>query len=142
MQTEDGVGRFEYEVVDREKMRVSDVASLASEAWDNLKRPESQAYKAAEAAGVDRALLPPKIDDALTIEEEGAPFELATLAVIIATALAPEAKKAVADVWKCVLLPRIRHRWGDHALKEKADAMKKLKVQRNASAKPPEADGE
>lgn len=88
--------------------------------WADLRQPGSGARKGAERLKIDVTDLPERAP--ITVTQDGAGFDPATVAVIVAVAplVLPFAKltaRVLEDLWTHVLLPRILQRKGEHALK-------------------------
>lgn len=92
------------------------------ELWSELQNPQSALSREVTDLGIDAgALRGVAREDALSVRTEGEGFDSETVAIVVAIApLATAAIKALApviqDVWKEVLLPRIRQRKGGEAL--------------------------
>jgi hypothetical protein len=90
--------------------------------WPELKS-DPELSQLVRDAGVDPAKLPDSRSDAITIENKGAGFDPATIAILVAfgTALAPKAAELTAevakDVWEKVILPVIRRDKGPNSVK-------------------------
>lgn len=88
--------------------------------WEELESdPEFQ--KKAKEAGIDLEEVRKKLKDegtapaqAITIKQGAGGFAIVPILVFFA----PIAQQVLLDLWKEVLLPRIRRRWGSDSLKE------------------------
>ena len=123
--------RLEYEILDIKTVRVIDIQRLAEEIWSELRTAGTPAYVSAKGAHIDVTILPDTIDEALSIQATAASVDLATISVVVGT-LAPAAGKAAWDIWKHVMLPQIRMRWGDVAIRE---MQREKAAQKKADAK-------
>lgn len=108
----------QYVISDKSKLSIGDVQAAAKTAWVDLHTQGSAARARAEANGIDVDALPESLDEVIRIRSAGAGFGSLDL---VLGALAPIGW----DLWKHVLLPHIRERWGDNAIKAKNAAAKK-----------------
>lgn len=117
-----------FAIKDKTKLGVSDIQATAAAAWADMQEVGTAAHAAAVKAGIDLKALPKELGQLLSIKPAGA--GLGSVDLLIG-ALGPVAW----DVWKHVLLPQIRARWGDDAIKAKAAAAKKAAAAAKKSSK-------
>ena len=92
--------------------------AATNELWAALQRNDSALATEATACGIDlQQIAGLSRDQAITFHQDGAGFDPATTAIVVA--LAPVAAGIVRDLWKEIILPRLRQRLGNDALKEK-----------------------
>jgi hypothetical protein len=94
-----------------------DVEAYLQKLWEDLRRPNSEARRQVDQAGIDINRLPQRLEDAIRVEDAVGSVDIPGTAVVF-VAIAPIVKKVVLDLWKFVALPQIRRRWGDSALRE------------------------
>ena len=105
------------------KVSGEEIQKGAREIWDEMKAPGSLAYQDLQKLGLKPEDLPADLDSALSFETDAVGYDLATISLVVATiggAIAPKLPGMIGDVWKYVILPQLRARWGDKALAEKA----------------------
>ena len=83
--------------------------------WGELQDPESNVRHEAEARGIDlQKIFPLPRKDAISLKQEGEGFDPATTAIIVA--FSPVVAEVVRDLWRNVVLPRLRKQKGEDAL--------------------------
>lgn len=97
-------------------LSVEQIQQEITKFWAELETSqEIQAELAAE--GISRDILPDNLKDAITVGVDSSGVDPVSVTLIIA--FAPTGNRILKDVWNAVLLPRIRHRWGDNAINDK-----------------------
>ena len=91
-------------------IRASDIQSAAQEALEQARMPGTVAHANALANELDPGALPENIRDALKVRSEG--VGVGTVDAIAVLYMS----KAGWDLWKHVVLPHLRARWGDRAI--------------------------
>lgn len=114
-----------YDIAPDSEATIEKIRKLAREVWRELREEGSLAREEAERAGILLEDIPENMEEVLTLKPSGAGFEPGSVALIAAGMVLHGAGRAALDVWKYVLLPRIREKWGDHALKRQSQAAKK-----------------
>ncbi len=102
----------------RGELSAEQIQSEISQFWQILDNQDSAALEAElRAAGLDRAALA-SIDreNAIIVRARRSGVDT-TMAVILVT-VAPSVNRVIKDLWKDILLPRIRRRWGEDAIGE------------------------
>lgn len=110
---------FTYELVSESGITILEIQKLVNEAWSDLFIDGTTSHQNALNANIEILNLPQSIDGVLTLRPSGAGFDPASVFLIVAGAMGPALSKVSEDVWKYVLLPRIRAKWGDNSLKAK-----------------------
>lgn len=113
---------FEYEL-DAAELTAEQVLADTRQIWADMKTQGSQARAALLGLGVQPAELPANVGEVLSIKGSGAGMDAATITLIVVAvggAIGAKLPVMVGDIWKYVILPQLRHRWGDKALAEKA----------------------
>ncbi|MCU1315200.1 MAG: hypothetical protein JWN63_522 [Candidatus Acidoferrum typicum] len=123
---------LQYEVTQDSGATISSVRKLAREVWHELQTEGSEAREDAKRAGIDLETIPSTLEKGLELRPSGAAFEPGSMALVVSGMLLHVAGQASLDLWKYVLLPRIRERWGDHALRERKQPAKKSAEKVNA----------
>ena len=100
------------------ELSVDQVQAEIAQFWQALDNPGSSAVDAElSAAGLDRAALAgADRQNAITVRAGTSGVDPATAVLLVS--LAPSANLMIKDVWRKVVLPRIRRRWGDDAIGE------------------------
>jgi hypothetical protein len=102
----------------RGELSVEQIESEIAQFWQILDKPGSPALEAdLSAAGLDRATLASVNRENAIIVRAGTSGVDPTTAVLLVT-LAPSANLIIKDLWKKIVLPRIRKRWGENAIGE------------------------
>lgn len=99
---------------------VFSVRAEVSILWNSLHNVNSPEYKHALDNGFDPSTFPADVKDFFTLSKAGAGFEASAVDLIV-TFLSGSAAK---DLWTYIILPQLRHKFGDKAL-EKVDKNKK-----------------
>ncbi len=121
---------FRYDIARDSGATVEAIRASARKVWGELHQPGSLAREEAERAGIPLDDVPEDMEEALSLKPSGAGFEPASVALVVTGMLLHGAGRASLDIWKYVLLPRIREKWGDRALKDQ-----KTKAVRSAAQK-------
>lgn len=102
----------------RGEMSVEEIQSAISQFWQILDNAGDPALEAAlRDAHLDRAALADvNSGDAISVRAGSSGVDPIT-AVILVT-LAPSANMIIKDLWRKIVLPRIRQRWGEDAIGE------------------------
>jgi hypothetical protein len=100
-----------YRVTRGGGIRLSDLQATAREAWKLMHTPGSSAHTDALANGIDVAQLPKRLREMVDVRPDGA--GLVTVEGVVVGFIG----RVAWDVWKYVLLPQIRRKWGDDALR-------------------------
>lgn len=103
---------IEYVIEDKSRHGVTDVQAAVNDAWIDIQVEGTEANARAKRAGIEVSSLPAEVAKLLGIRPSAAGIGTVDFVLV---ALGPVAW----DVWKHVLLPQIRERWGDNAIKEK-----------------------
>jgi hypothetical protein len=102
----------------RGELSVEQIESEIAQFWQILDKPGSPALEAdLSAAGLDPATLASVNRENAIIVRAGTSGVDPTTAVLLVT-LAPSANLIIKDLWKKIVLPRIRKRWGEDAIGE------------------------
>jgi len=89
--------------------------------WRELQDPKSALRREAEGQGLDlQKVSGLSRKGAITVTQEGEGFDPVTTAIIVA--FAPVAAEMVRDLWRNVLLPRLRKHKGQDALGDEKKA--------------------
>jgi predicted NAD-dependent protein-ADP-ribosyltransferase YbiA (DUF1768 family) len=104
-----------------------DIANYLDELWADLHRKGSPTYARAIASGIETAALPTNIEEYIDFKKSAAGLDHSVVDFVVMLAGTEAAKvvgrgviKVSSQLWDLVLLPLIRRKWGDEALKEKA----------------------
>lgn len=89
--------------------------------WQNLNNSESEIHKAAINHGIDLSELPKEYKSFIKLTKPAAGFDASISDLIVTLASGKVAK----DLWTYIILPQLRHRFGDQSLKEKKAKKKK-----------------
>jgi hypothetical protein len=102
----------------RGELSVEEIQSEITQFWQIIDNSGSPAVEAElSAAGLDRAMLASvNRADAIVVQARNSGVD-PTTAVLLVT-LAPSANLVIKDLWRKIVLPRIRKRWGDDAIGE------------------------
>ena len=102
----------------RGQLSVEEIQSEIAEFWHIIDNSGSPALEAdLSAADLDRAMLASvNRKDAIVVRAGNSGAD-PTTALLLVT-LAPSANLIIKDLWKKIVLPRIRKRWGDDAIGE------------------------
>jgi hypothetical protein len=108
--------------IDWNHISLREIQKAVDEAWETLAEPGSAIRQTAQQHGIDTASLPATRKEALALKksEAGLHQEVVDL-LLVATS------HAARDVWHHVLLPWLRSRFGDDAIKERKTAAKAAK---------------
>jgi hypothetical protein len=99
-------------------LSVDQIQSEIAQFWQVLDNPGSAALEAElSAAGLDRVTIAGVNRENAIIVRAGTSGVDPITAVLLVT-LAPSANLIIKDLWKKIVLPRIRRRWGDDAIGE------------------------
>jgi hypothetical protein len=102
----------------RGELSVEEIQSEIAQFWYIIDNSGSLALEAdLSAAGLDRAMLASVNRKDAIVARAGNSGVDPTTAVVLVT-LAPSANLIIKDLWKKIVLPRIRKRWGDDAIGE------------------------
>lgn len=102
----------------RGELSVDQIQSEITQFWQILDNQGGPALEAElSAAGLDRTALANVNRENAIIVRAGTSGVDPTTAVLLVT-LAPSANLIIKDLWKKIMLPRIRRRWGDDAIGE------------------------
>jgi hypothetical protein len=102
----------------RGELSAEEIESEIAQFWRTLDNPGGTALEdELSAAGLDRATLASVNRENAMIVRAGSSGVDATTAVLLVT-LAPSANLVIKDLWKKIVLPRIRKRWGEDAIGE------------------------
>lgn len=105
-------------VYTRGGLSVDEIQGEIVQFWQILDSPGSPALDdQLSAAGLDRATLADVNRENAIIVRAGTSGVDPTTAVLLVS-LAPSANRIIKDLWKKIVLPRIRERWGDDAIGE------------------------
>jgi hypothetical protein len=119
-----------YQVTRTGGIGLSELQATTREAWKLMRTPGSSAHADALANGIDLEGLPKHLREMVEIRPDGA--GIVTVEGVVVGYLC----RAAWDVWKHVLLPQIRRKWGDEALRPlRARAVAKKAGARPARAK-------
>ena len=110
---------LEYELVSESGITIFEIQKLVNETWSDLLTEGTTSRQNALDANIDIQNLQGSIDGVLTLRPSGVGFDPTSVFLIVAGAMGTALSKVSGDIWKYVLLPRIRARWGDHSLKTK-----------------------
>lgn len=113
-----------FRIARRNKVSITDIQSAIREAWRQISKPGTTEYANFRANGLDRFELPGRLSNLITVRPDGAGVAGVDVIIVLSG-------KVAWDLWKHVLLPHIRDRWGDDALKRKRAA-----IPREKSGKP------
>jgi hypothetical protein len=121
---EDRAIEIEYDIVDKNNVTIAKLQNEANIAWEQLHKPNSSAAQSAINHSIDLSQLPSKLEDALKILPSGQGIDPTTIAIIVAIVNSPAVATAARDIWKYVILPHIRDKFGDEAIKERKKLVK------------------
>src|SRR5206468_749057 len=94
-----------------DSISIPELQKEVDQLWVQLKT-DSRLQEDAKKAGLDVSKLQPlDLKSAITLKQEGAGIEPATIAVVVA--FAPVAGKVLSDLWTNVFLPRIKRKFGE-----------------------------
>src|SRR5262249_31326318 len=124
-----------YEISQASEVSVERVVKLAREVWREIHDEGSLAREEAERAGIPLGALPESMERVLSLKASGAGFEPGSVVLVVTGMLLNGASRVALDVWKHVVLPRIREKWGDHALKLRKPARKTVARTKKAAAR-------
>ena len=113
------MAKLEYSF-DGNKFPLEVIRETVNREWERMLSSKQFADRVA-AADISRDDIPNDRERAITIEESGDGLDPVTLTLLIGlgTALTPKVAMIVEDLWKDVILPRIRQDKGENSLKEK-----------------------
>ncbi len=112
---------IQYEVARESRVTISEIQEFASSVWTELHCAGSAAHRQALRRGIDVSQLPKELGDALTIKPNVAGYDPSSILMLVTGAVLAGGSRVGLDVWKFVILPQFRARWGDHALREKRE---------------------
>jgi hypothetical protein len=94
---------------------VREVQQELDRLWESL-NTDRESLRRAQQARISLAKLPAgRRGQLIKVRRKGAGLEPATTAIVVVIGLGA---KVLRDVWKHILLPRLRKKYGDQALKE------------------------
>ncbi|MGB6353201.1 MAG: hypothetical protein WBF21_04435 [Steroidobacteraceae bacterium] len=117
---------LQYDIEPSSEASISKICALAEQVWRDLQAEGSSARRAAATMNIDVADLPARLDQALVVKASGAGFDPTSIVLMVTGAatgaVSKQLSRVVMDLWKYVILPQVRARWGDRSLKERRQA--------------------
>jgi hypothetical protein len=93
----------------------SEIANAVDEIWNDLKS-DRDLRDDASTGGLDLKLIDAISSNPYEVKGAGQGLDPATIAVIVA--FAPVAAEICRDVWRVVILPRLRQRFGQNSIRD------------------------
>jgi len=109
---------IEYTILDKNHVTVADIQKEVHIAWNQLHDPQSIIAHNAVRFGIEPSQLPEKLEDILSVRPSGQGLDPSTIAIIVAIINSSAVSTVAKDIWKYVILPHIRDRFGDNAIEE------------------------
>lgn len=125
--------KLTYEISAKAKVDHKAIQAASLKAWADVRVPGSISNARATEAGVNIEALPQSLNAMLKIHPSGAP--LIDVDFVVTAIGSGAAAKIGMDMWKYVLLPHIREKFGDKAIAVKKAAAKKTAAEQAAPAK-------
>jgi hypothetical protein len=124
-----------FRITRRDEISITDIQTAMREAWRQIGKPGTTEYANYRANRLDRFELPGKLGRLVAVRPDGAGIAGVDVIIVLSG-------KVAWDLWKHVLLPHLRDRWGDDALKRKRTALPRAKsgaasIKRNSRSRKP-----
>ena len=105
-------------VIDNPSITLPKLNAEIAALWSALLTPESQVRKNAEAIGIPCDSLPREHGDIIAVDRSAAGLEMSLIEFIVTLTGTSAAQRVGRDLWVYVILPWLRQKYGDKALRE------------------------